>query len=230
MEPNLIDYYNNFPSAINIIDKLNEEYTDLESKYTILECKFNYFKKINSRYIAPIIISKNYDEFINFNKFLLEKFPKKLEEILKNEKYGILNILHNAVYRDLYNILERCSICIDKIINELNEITNNKNKEWCKDRIKLSFESCLKKYENVNSLNIEIIINNLINHIMNINIGEFLPIFYTETVETLTNYKYNSELFFKSILSLNCFVCDKCKSLCNNLDNNKNILLCCNCG
>ena len=33
MEPNLIDYYNEIPHGINVIDKMNEELSDLQKKY-----------------------------------------------------------------------------------------------------------------------------------------------------------------------------------------------------
>ena len=33
MEPNIIDYYNELPNSVNVIDKLNEEYSQLLEKY-----------------------------------------------------------------------------------------------------------------------------------------------------------------------------------------------------
>tara|TARA_B100001094_G_scaffold69960_1_gene66469 strand:+ start:1893 stop:2591 length:699 start_codon:yes stop_codon:yes gene_type:complete len=39
MEPQLIDYYNEMPSGINVIDKMNEELDDLQKKYNELEQK-----------------------------------------------------------------------------------------------------------------------------------------------------------------------------------------------
>ena len=53
MEPQIIDYYNETPHGINVIDKLNEEYSELQSKYESI-------KSYNNRYIAPIHIAKNY--------------------------------------------------------------------------------------------------------------------------------------------------------------------------
>ena len=44
MEPQLIDYYNEMPSGINVIDKMNEELAVLQKKYDYLEKKINKFK------------------------------------------------------------------------------------------------------------------------------------------------------------------------------------------
>ena len=44
MEPQIIDYYNDYPSSINIIDKLNEEYENLRYIYEIKNKKLNRYK------------------------------------------------------------------------------------------------------------------------------------------------------------------------------------------
>ena len=56
MESQIIDYYNETPHGINVIDKLNEEYSELQSKY-------DNIKSTTDRYIAPIHISKTFDEY-----------------------------------------------------------------------------------------------------------------------------------------------------------------------
>ena len=42
MEPNLIDYYNEIPHGINVIDKMNEELSDLQKKYDKLKEKYTF--------------------------------------------------------------------------------------------------------------------------------------------------------------------------------------------
>ena len=51
MEPNIIDYYNEYPSIISIIDKLNKQTSDLkkenyELKKTILDLFSKYKKEL----------------------------------------------------------------------------------------------------------------------------------------------------------------------------------------
>jgi len=36
MEPSIIDYYNDTPNIVNVIDKLNDEYSSLQAKYDLL--------------------------------------------------------------------------------------------------------------------------------------------------------------------------------------------------
>ena len=43
MEPNLIDYYNEIPHGINVIDKMNEELSDLQKKYEKLKEKYTLY-------------------------------------------------------------------------------------------------------------------------------------------------------------------------------------------
>lgn len=38
MEPSIIDYYNDIPNIVNVIDKMNDEYSALQAKYDLL-CK-----------------------------------------------------------------------------------------------------------------------------------------------------------------------------------------------
>ena len=47
MEPQMIDYYNEMPSGINVIDKMNEELDDLQKKYDALEKKYDRLKNPN---------------------------------------------------------------------------------------------------------------------------------------------------------------------------------------
>lgn len=220
MEPQIIDYYNETPHGINVIDKLNEEYSELESKY-------EYIKSITDRYIAPIHIAKNYDEYKKYEKILNEEFPKTVREILNDKEYGLIAIYNIDPYPgDVYHRIKHNSwiyICSkykshdeewfhNKLINELDNITNNKNRKWCEDRIDLALEICLSNYESINDDNNEEIIDDLIHHILNDENNDYLPEFYTETIEFHTNENIDNglELPFSSLYSLNCYHCEKC--------------------
>ena len=49
MEPQIKDYYNEFPDGINVIDKMNEEYNELYKNYNNLQQKYNSLKKTNKK-------------------------------------------------------------------------------------------------------------------------------------------------------------------------------------
>lgn len=232
MEPQIIDYYNETPHGVNVIDKLNEEYSELKSKYDTI-------KSMTDRYIAPIQISKTLDEYKKYEKNLNEEFPEKVRGILKDKEYGLL-----AVYRvppcpfgQVYNKLIGCGWafycnigkgwCKDKIINELDNITKNKNRKWCEDRINTAFETCLAKFNTISSTNVERIIDKLIHHILNDD--GYLPNFYTETINLYTNENYDILLDYPVLHSLNLYHCEKCKILCNVLDPEETSLFCVDC-
>ena len=37
MEPQIVDYYNDFPHSVNVINKLNDEYDELQKKYEYIK-------------------------------------------------------------------------------------------------------------------------------------------------------------------------------------------------
>ena len=45
----MVDYYNEIPSGINVIDKMNEELDDLQKKYDALEKKHTEYKKTHEK-------------------------------------------------------------------------------------------------------------------------------------------------------------------------------------
>lgn len=223
MEPQIIDYYNELPQSVNVIDKLNEEYDELQSKY-------EYIKSITDRYIAPFQIAKTYDEYKKYEKILDKELSEKFKEILKDVEYGILAICNIDKYpANVYHTVNHNSwvyICHawdkdkspdpdqewfkGKLINELDNITKNKNRKWCEDRIDLALEICLSKYESINDENNEEIIDDLIHHILNDKNCDYLTKFYIENIDFYTNDKYESSLPFCSISCLNCYHCEKC--------------------
>jgi hypothetical protein len=218
MEPQIIDYYNETPHGVNVIDKLNEEYSELQSKY-------DNIKSYNNRYIAPIQIAKTYDEYLKYKKILNEEFPDKIREILNNQDYGLIAVykLPSCPIGQVYSKLMECGWtfysssdkewCVDKMINELDNITKNKNRKWCEDRINIAIETCLAKFNTISSTNVDEIIEDFIHHIDNRQ--EYLPNFYTGTIDFHTNENFDTakELDFSHLNSLNCYECLKCKML-----------------
>lgn len=71
MEPQIIDYYNNMPSGINVIDKMNEELDDLQKKYDELEKKYDKIKE----FPRPRIRVKTIDEIKIYSKKIEDSIP-----------------------------------------------------------------------------------------------------------------------------------------------------------
>ncbi|MBG01977.1 MAG: hypothetical protein CL470_06885 [Acidimicrobiaceae bacterium] len=82
MEPQLIDYYNEMPSGINVIDKMNEELDDLQKKYNELKKKHTEYRKI--------LMPKIRINTINGFKIYTEKIYNSVS-IFKRIIYDLLN-------------------------------------------------------------------------------------------------------------------------------------------
>ena len=84
MEPQILDYYNEFPSGVNIINKLNEEFDELQKENVKLKKELEKNKPIE-----PLRIKvNNIDDFIKKGKSIKEfipKFKKIIYDFLKHE-------------------------------------------------------------------------------------------------------------------------------------------------
>ena len=88
MEPQLIDYYNEMPSGINVIDKMNEELAVLQKKYNELEKKHNEYKKTHEK--ETFLMPKIRINTINGFKIYTEKIYNSVS-IFKRIIYDLLN-------------------------------------------------------------------------------------------------------------------------------------------
>lgn len=229
MEPKIIDYYNESPYGINVIDKLNEEYDELQKKYDELKKKINKFK-------LPYIIVNSIEKYKIYVDIISNQFEHKIRDFLHDEETGLLAVINEYDYQDfrygpwsIHEIFENSwwkhfrsadrETCKEKIINELNNITNNKNKEWCELRIDIAFETSLKNYlEHSNEKMDDEIIEDLIHHIFNDENNDYLPTLYIETCETHSKIECAPSLYH-----LVCFRCEKCGNIDNHMEENKMI-------
>ena len=70
MEPQIIDYYNEMPSGINVIDKMNEELDELQKKYDALKQRYEPDDELqgcirracNTHYDMSVLIHKLYQD------------------------------------------------------------------------------------------------------------------------------------------------------------------------
>ena len=69
-EPQLIDYYNTFPHGISVIDKMNEEYEQLEKE-------FNEYRKNHTiiTYPMPKIKIDHFDQFKEHGNRIYHSVP-----------------------------------------------------------------------------------------------------------------------------------------------------------
>ena len=51
MEPQIIDYYNGMPSGLNVIDKMNKEFSILQKENNVLKNDLS----LNNRYGRPTV-------------------------------------------------------------------------------------------------------------------------------------------------------------------------------
>ena len=228
MEPQLIDYYNEMPSGINVIDKMNEELAVLQKKYDYLEKKINKFK-------CPFIIVNSKEEYKNYDNIISNSFKETIKRHLYDKETGLFAIIRkegchyfpetlDEEFIDgwLVNHYEEDKItCKEKIINELDNITNNKNKEWCRLRINIAFEASLKNKSALQygPIDENLIIDDLIERIYNTD--ENLPELYYDICDELLEIDYCGTLCF--------LVCFKCKK-CGKIDWGNENLLCDECG
>ena len=247
MEPHLIDYYNETPHGINVIDKMNEELAELQKKYLDLEKKVNKFK-------TPFIHAETKEEYKEYEDIICNQFKNKIKGFLYDEEIGILGVMNvyeydekifegpesiHEIFTNSWWVNYQCvnkETCKEKIINELDLITKHKNKEWCESRINIAFETCFKSRscqrllwltlyghrfddsETIHDLIHEEIIDDLIHHIFNDE--DCLPQLYTDTCKA---HSLSIALGgMDDLISYNCKKCGK-------LDNYNGELLCGDC-
>ena len=120
MDPKIIDYYNEMPSGVNVIDKMNEELLEIQNE-------LDKYHKIMKKFIMPRIKINNIQEYYEFEKKILE--------------YENFLISYSSPSRTWDHSSNRKTM-----IDLLDNLTNNLNREWCEHRIDISIET-FKKIE-----------------------------------------------------------------------------------
>ena len=220
MEPSIIDYYNELPNGINVIDKMNLELQELQNKYD----------EITNKFRIPYKICESIEEFKKYDDKICIEFKNNIKNILLDEDIGV-EVISNS--DDLYSGIsitrlkrglfmtqyERESL-IYKIIEELVILTENKNKEWCKTRIYTAFDS-LDEYKQYDDY--EDMIEDIVDYVFNGN-GEIecLPEVYNRLcidvsfpkIKDEDGYIYCPATTGAGLYSiLNFMKCSKCNNL-----------------
>ena len=124
MESQIVDFYNELPHGINVIEKMNEEFSQLQKENEIIKEKLNSLPKLDymKNFQMPVIIYDNYKEYLTY-----------IRCIDMVSEFSILDG-SNAVGLDMENA------DIKQIIQVLDVLTMGKNPIWCEYRVKISLD------------------------------------------------------------------------------------------
>ena len=90
-EPAIVDYYNELPQGVNVIEKLNKEYDDLDNKYQDIKPKYD--KLYNERKRIYSASPHIYNTIVNDKNVNLKEF----KTIEKNNNRNIKTIITNSL-------------------------------------------------------------------------------------------------------------------------------------
>ena len=196
MESQIIDYYNELPHGINVIDKMNEELSELQEKIDRLPSE-NYMKKFQ----MPSIIFNTIEEY--------RKFHKRLDEFSR-----WISDYHAA------DILIESEEDINYLILRLNFITAKGNPEWCEYRIQSAidlYNAGLGYDEDDNKYILK-------NYILGSDERYVLPITYCELSKLhKPDWFYSDDNKYHNIYEIGFLKCNKCNRIldCYDIDDNK---------
>lgn len=148
MDPQIIDFYNEMPHEVNVIDKMNEELDEVQKENDNLKKKLEEYDKIMKKFQMPRVKVESVEEYQ-----LLEKKLDELGEFIKVESNNCSSVdlhchFHNYGLSDDIMLGPGCiedeNGFIYKLTNKLDELTNHQNKEWCEHRILIAIEMFLQ--------------------------------------------------------------------------------------
>jgi hypothetical protein len=228
MDPQIIDYYNEIPHGVNVIDKMNEELDEVQKENDNLKKKLEEYDKIMKKYQMPRVKVESVEEYQ-----LLEKKLDEFEEFIDGEeskyKYVIRNEPETAhvslglpYYKDDSGysptvIFSRpVGASIYTLIEELDDLTNHQNREWCEHRILTAVEMFMKTEGEVHT-GIEINLSGIIFGLNNNRDQEQLPLTYCELSRLnrpiWTESEDNTGMQGHNILNIPYYDCEKCGKL-----------------
>ena len=155
MEPQIIDYYNEMPTGVNVIEKMNEELAQVQKENDELKNKL----ESKQREEPPVVIYKDQEELDRIKEEAYSEFYSDLRGI--NFEYGIFPHLNYALERLIHKLLkdeERkiywpyCKSCditifISNIIEPLEESNGYLDYDLIYDMIKNNIEKMFEPEE-----------------------------------------------------------------------------------
>ena len=116
MEPNLIDYYNEMPQMVHIIDNMNQELTEVQKKYEELQKKYKELKDKEKKKLNFQIYFTSIEERNEKHKQMMDNIKRVCDELIEGCMEGILyDYGLNGIGQELFTC----------ILGELNKLTND---------------------------------------------------------------------------------------------------------
>jgi hypothetical protein len=81
MEPQIIDYYNEMPSGVNVIEKMNKELAQVQKENDELKKQLDVFKKREERDKDPVVIYKDQEELDRVKEEAYSEFYSDLRNV-----------------------------------------------------------------------------------------------------------------------------------------------------
>ncbi len=211
MEPQIVDYYNELPHAVNVIDKMNEELSKTQNENEKLKRELEDYHKLMNRFNMPRIKVNTVEEYQLFES-KLEEFENFIEEELSGKNLSDI-VIHYHNYRLYDDTMGGLGIkdedgFIYKFINKLDELTNHLNREWCEYRILTAFEVFIKTEGDVHNGEV-VSLSNIIIGLNNNSDEEQLPKIYCELSNKFIPEWSNSEENI-NIMNIPYYKCEKC--------------------
>ena len=213
MEPQMVDYYNEEPHMMKMIDDMNDELSESQKENEGLKKKVKLLEENNSGrpLVEKTIISQN-----EIPKYAL------IEQEMKDQFY---NIMANSVQDeelDFRYLFDHENQYIDILKSNL----LNVSQEWCEYRIKNTLEKYVAllyvdEYWWGNLINTDglsdIIINNIINSIV------------SGHIESQDGYPWtaNQEIHLDELYIIKCEICNEYSSYANFINTQADV--CCHC-
>ena len=151
MEPQLIDYYNDEPHGVNVIEKLEEEYEEAMAKIKQLEEERDRYKYKLKRFNMPRFKVSSVEEYEKYDR-AIDLFEENVVTMLDEDDDLSVNLFDEL--SNFTNEHETYELpLINKLINELNKLTEYQNEEWSKFRIlhALELSGCAIQSDNMDS-------------------------------------------------------------------------------
>jgi hypothetical protein len=220
MDPQIIDYYNETPHEVNVIDKMNEELDEVQKENDNLKKKLEEYDKIMKKYQMPRVKVESVEEYQ-----LLEKKLEEFEEFIDVESNNFSSVdLHNHYhnYGRHYDMMHGPG-CIEdengfiyKSISKLDDLTNHQNREWCEHRILIAIEMFMKTEGDVHT-GIEVNLSGIIFGLNNNSDQAQLPLTYCELSRlnrpSWTDQEDLSGMQGHNILNIPYYNCENCGKL-----------------
>ena len=141
MDTYIIDYYNEMPYGVNVIDKMNEELAEAQARIKQLELQLKKEKQKSAKmdaFIRPPCIEKEECDLEAFEEDINNKFL----EICNND-IDYCEPLSTKLLDDYkrFSSSSNEDSLIKYIINKLNKCTHFQNPKWCELFVLSTIES-----------------------------------------------------------------------------------------